>query len=155
MNKPNGSAQSAAAIPNVTIATQGSNSTVNNTYLQQLRSLNVSVSEWIGQHVTNDPHVDLTPIFRDYESHLRSIDTKYKTQSSMTPPASSLQKDDVVASQGDTTASSQEEETATADSKATSSDSDSAAEGESVAGECDWWREVSTMASSLHWVSHQ
>lgn len=137
MNKPNGSTQSSAGAPTVTMTTQGSNSTLNNTYLQQLRSLNVSVSEWIGQHVTDNPFVDLTPIFRDYESHLKTIDTKYKTQSSVIPPAAtSLQKDDITASQGSSVTSSQEEEdTATADSKATSSDSDSAGDGESVTEE--------------------
>ena len=45
-------------------------------YLEQLRSLNVSVSEWITQHVRENPFVDLTPIFRDYEGHLKSIDNK-------------------------------------------------------------------------------
>ena len=146
MNQPNGTTQpqsSTASAPGVTMAAQGPNSTLNSTYLQQLRSLNVSVSEWIGQHVTDNPYVDLTPIFKDYESHLRSIDEKYKAQSSMQPPAAVFQKDVIVASQGDATASSQEEDTATGDSKATSSDSDSAA-GESVNGECVLLVEEST-----------
>ena len=36
----------------------------------------VGVSKWISSHVDKNPHVDLTPIFRDYEKHLKAIDTK-------------------------------------------------------------------------------
>ena len=49
-----------------------------NKYLEQLRSLNISVSEWITQHVRQNPFVDLTPIFRDYEVHLKNIDNKVR-----------------------------------------------------------------------------
>ena len=45
-------------------------------YLVQLRALNVGVSQWISSHVEKNPHVDLTPIFRDYEKHLKTIDLK-------------------------------------------------------------------------------
>lgn len=45
-------------------------------YLQQLCSLNTSVSQWISRHVSGNPYVDLTPIFKDYETHLRNIDAK-------------------------------------------------------------------------------
>ena len=45
-------------------------------YLKQLQALNVGVSKWISSHVEKNPHVDLTPIFRDYEKHLKAIDTK-------------------------------------------------------------------------------
>ena len=47
-----------------------------NEYMQQLASLNTSVSQWIRKHVDTNPYVDLTPIFRDYQTHLRNIDTK-------------------------------------------------------------------------------
>ncbi len=42
-------------------------------YLQQLSSLNHSVRDWIDKHVTENPYVDLTPVFRDYEAHLNTI----------------------------------------------------------------------------------
>ena len=47
-------------------------------YLKQLQALNVGVSKWISSHVEKNPHVDLTPIFRDYEKHLKAIDTKVR-----------------------------------------------------------------------------
>jgi len=43
-----------------------------------LECLNTSVAEWISQHVQNNPLVDLTPIFRDYEAYLKSLDQKRK-----------------------------------------------------------------------------
>ena len=59
-----------------------SNSTLSNNseddYLHQLECLNTSVAEWITQHVQRNPLVDLTPIFRDYEAHLSSLDQKRK-----------------------------------------------------------------------------
>ena len=45
-------------------------------YWKQLQSLNIGVSQWISSHVEKNPHVDLTPIFRDYEKHLKTIDMK-------------------------------------------------------------------------------
>ena len=45
-------------------------------YLKQLQALNVGVSKWISTHVEKNPHVDLTPIFKDYEKHLKAIDLK-------------------------------------------------------------------------------
>ena len=47
-------------------------------YLHQLECLNTSVAEWISQHVQRNPLVDLTPIFRDYEAYLKSLDQKRK-----------------------------------------------------------------------------
>lgn len=47
-------------------------------YLHQLECLNTSVAEWITQHVQRNPLVDLTPIFRDYEAYLSSLDQKRK-----------------------------------------------------------------------------
>lgn len=47
-------------------------------YLEQLKSLNRSVSQWISQHVQKNPHVDLTPIFKDYAQHLKNIDAKVR-----------------------------------------------------------------------------
>ena len=65
------------------LCSNGSDSTNNNTsseddYLHQLECLNTSVAEWITQHVQHNPLVDLTPIFRDYEAYLTSLDQKRK-----------------------------------------------------------------------------
>ena len=43
-------------------------------YLTKLRSLNVSVSEWITQHVQKNPCIDLTPIFKDYSKYMKEIE---------------------------------------------------------------------------------
>ena len=42
-------------------------------YLQQLRLLNQSVRDWIDKHVKENPFIDLTPIFRDYDTHLKTL----------------------------------------------------------------------------------
>ena len=47
-------------------------------YLHQLECLNTSVAEWITQHVQRNPLIDLTPIFRDYEAYLNTLDQKRK-----------------------------------------------------------------------------
>ena len=52
-------------------------------YLVQLKSLNESVSEWIGKHVKTNPYVDLTPIFNDYTTHLAAIETKVRLGSNI------------------------------------------------------------------------
>lgn len=44
-------------------------------YYQKLRALNEGFSSWVKQHVDKDPICILTPIFRDYEQHLKDIDT--------------------------------------------------------------------------------
>ncbi|KAG9491264.1 hypothetical protein GDO78_006568 [Eleutherodactylus coqui] len=46
-------------------------------YNKQLTSLNRSVRDWIVKHVNANPLCDLTPIFKDYEIHLASIEQKY------------------------------------------------------------------------------
>nr|DBA30463.1 TPA: hypothetical protein GDO54_006432 [Pyxicephalus adspersus] len=46
---------------------------------KQLMSLNCAVKDWIVKHVNATPLCDLTPIFRDYEKHLASIEQKYGT----------------------------------------------------------------------------
>ncbi|KAH9502716.1 Nuclear pore complex protein Nup50 [Bulinus truncatus] len=42
-------------------------------YLNFLKSLNESVLAWIKQHVDNNPYIILTPIFKDYENYLKSV----------------------------------------------------------------------------------
>ncbi|KAM5172197.1 nuclear pore complex protein Nup50 isoform 2-T2 [Mantella aurantiaca] len=48
-------------------------------YNKQLMSLNCAVRDWIVKHVNATPLCDLTPIFRDYEKHLGSVEQKYGT----------------------------------------------------------------------------
>uniref|UniRef100_A0A8C5PQB0 Nuclear pore complex protein Nup50 n=1 Tax=Leptobrachium leishanense TaxID=445787 RepID=A0A8C5PQB0_9ANUR len=46
-------------------------------YNKQLSSLNCSVRDWIVKHVNANPLCDLSPIFRDYEKHLSTIEQTY------------------------------------------------------------------------------
>eukprot|EP00062_Callorhinchus_milii_P009926 gi/632954236/ref/XP_007892853.1/ PREDICTED: nuclear pore complex protein Nup50 isoform X1 [Callorhinchus milii] len=50
-------------------------------YNKQLAALNCSVRDWITKHVNENPLCDLTPIFKDYEKHLTSIEQKYGSSS--------------------------------------------------------------------------
>ncbi|NWY32513.1 NUP50 protein, partial [Pheucticus melanocephalus] len=62
-------------------------------YHKQLAALNCSVRDWIVKHVNSNPLCDLTPIFRDYERYLASIeqqhggssDSSSENESSKTP----------------------------------------------------------------------
>nr|CAB3264515.1 nuclear pore complex protein Nup50 [Phallusia mammillata] len=46
-------------------------------YNRHLGALNKSVSKWIADNVEKNPLCDLTPIFKDYQKHLATIDEKY------------------------------------------------------------------------------
>ncbi|NWI83465.1 NUP50 protein, partial [Dryoscopus gambensis] len=46
-------------------------------YHKQLAALNCSVRDWIVKHVNTNPLCDLTPIFRDYEQYLSSIEQQH------------------------------------------------------------------------------
>ncbi|KAL9853335.1 nuclear pore complex protein Nup50 isoform 1-T3 [Geothlypis trichas] len=62
-------------------------------YHKQLAALNCSVRDWIVKHVNSNPLCDLSPIFRDYERYLASIeqqhggssDSSSENESSKTP----------------------------------------------------------------------
>ncbi|KFP82506.1 Nuclear pore complex protein Nup50, partial [Acanthisitta chloris] len=61
-------------------------------YHKQLAALNCSVRDWIVKHVNSNPLCDLTPIFRDYEKYLASIEQQHggssdsaESESSKTP----------------------------------------------------------------------
>lgn len=58
------------------LAKKDSTPTHSEEYLEQLSMLNNSVSQWISKHVASNPYVDLSPIFKDYQIHLTSIDAK-------------------------------------------------------------------------------
>ncbi|XP_041254449.1 nuclear pore complex protein Nup50 [Onychostruthus taczanowskii] len=46
-------------------------------YHKQLAALNRSVRDWIVKHVNSNPLCDLSPIFRDYERYLASIEQQH------------------------------------------------------------------------------
>ncbi|XP_023983108.1 nuclear pore complex protein Nup50 [Physeter macrocephalus] len=48
-----------------------------NAYHKQLAALNCSVRDWIVKHVNTNPLCDLTPIFKDYEKYLASIEQQH------------------------------------------------------------------------------
>lgn len=45
-------------------------------YLASLRALNETVTTWIADHVKKNPCCVLTPIFQDYEKHLKELESK-------------------------------------------------------------------------------
>lgn len=57
-------------------------------YMDRLASLNVSVLNWIKQHVAKNPCIDLTPVFNDYQKHLKDLDCTKKTQAKPNPEVS-------------------------------------------------------------------
>lgn len=58
-------------------------------YYRKLKGLNESVSKWISSHVSSNPLILLTPIFRDYEKHLANIQGKGESK----PENSSVQQE--------------------------------------------------------------
>ncbi|XP_069484270.1 nuclear pore complex protein Nup50 isoform X3 [Ambystoma mexicanum] len=62
--------------PATSVCNQRKNSNSSD-YNKQLAALNCSVRDWIVKHVDSNPLCDLTPIFRDYEKYLASIDQKF------------------------------------------------------------------------------
>ncbi|XP_003783165.1 nuclear pore complex protein Nup50 [Otolemur garnettii] len=57
---------------------------VRNAYNNQLAALNCSVRDWIAKHVNVNPLCDLTPIFKDYEKYLASIEQQHGSSASGT-----------------------------------------------------------------------
>uniref|UniRef100_A0A6M2DFM7 Putative nuclear pore complex component n=1 Tax=Xenopsylla cheopis TaxID=163159 RepID=A0A6M2DFM7_XENCH len=53
-------------------------STRDSKFFAEIRSLNESVTRWIKEHVDKDPFCLLTPIFNDYENHLKTIQESYE-----------------------------------------------------------------------------
>ena len=43
-------------------------------YLSNLKSLNTSFLAWVEKHVRENPYVDLTPVFKDYEKHIGELE---------------------------------------------------------------------------------
>ena len=51
-------------------------------YLSHLKALNNQVLAWLKMHIESNPLVILSPVFKDYETHLEEINTKYGASSS-------------------------------------------------------------------------
>ncbi|KAI0228292.1 Nuclear pore complex protein Nup50 [Lamellibrachia satsuma] len=62
---------------NTTTTTTNTNGTSNSKYMQQLKRLNESVTQWIKDHVDSNAYCILTPIFRDYERYLADLEKTY------------------------------------------------------------------------------
>lgn len=52
-------------------------------YLANLKALNTQVTNWIKSHVDENPLVDLTPVFKDYEKHINELRSKFNIQASL------------------------------------------------------------------------
>jgi len=56
-------------------------------YLSNLKSLNTQVTSWINTHVDQNPLVDLTPVFKDYEKHIGNLRIKHNITTSASKEA--------------------------------------------------------------------
>ena len=52
-----------------------------NLFLYIFQALNVQVSAWINTHIEKNPYVFLSPVFKDYEKHIKGIEEKFKNTS--------------------------------------------------------------------------
>lgn len=46
-------------------------------YMTQLKRLNYEVCEWVKKHINENPYVDLSPVFKDYDKHLLNLEKKF------------------------------------------------------------------------------
>ncbi|KAM3925255.1 nuclear pore complex protein Nup50 [Leptodactylus fuscus] len=76
-DESSGSTKTNGENPSPTSSAAQNKSAGSSDYNKQLTSLNCSVRDWIVKHVNANPLCDLTPIFKDYEKHLASIEQKY------------------------------------------------------------------------------
>jgi len=60
-------------------------------YLSNLKSLNTQVTSWIKSHVDQNPLIDLTPVFKDYEKHISEMRTKCNIKASVSGSAEKAQ----------------------------------------------------------------
>merc|ERR1719187_249055 len=60
-------------------------------YLSSLKALNIQVTNWIKSHVDENPLLDLTPVFKDYEKHISELKNKCKEEVKQ-PPETLLSK---------------------------------------------------------------
>jgi len=62
-------------------------------FLAHLKALNVQVSAWIKTHIEKNPYVFLTPVFKDYEKHIKDIEEKFKNTKSSEEGSSTKEKE--------------------------------------------------------------
>merc|ERR1712172_454498 len=67
-------------------------------FLAHLKALNVQVSAWIKTHIEKNPYVFLTPVFKDYEKHIKDIEEKFKNTKSSEEGSSTKEKETPAAS---------------------------------------------------------
>jgi nuclear pore complex protein Nup50 len=63
----------------------GDSKEYNEDYLAHLKALNLQVTEWIKRHIEENPLVLLSPVFQDYEKHLKEISEKYPPKTPSKP----------------------------------------------------------------------
>jgi hypothetical protein len=61
---------------------------MNPDFLSHLKALNVQAVDWLKRHIEENPLVILSPVFEDYEQHLKEITEKFPP-AQLTAPASS------------------------------------------------------------------
>ncbi|KAG2469032.1 NUP50 protein, partial [Polypterus senegalus] len=93
-SKSNGVTQS-SSVPN----SSQNKTTINQEYNKQLAALNRCVRDWITKHVNDNPLCDLSPIFKDYEKHLASIEQKYGSNFDNTESNTSTRQSELAAAQ--------------------------------------------------------
>ena len=54
-------------------------------YLSHLKALNTQVCQWIKTHVEKNPYVFLTPVFKDYEKHLKDLEERNQNDNVASP----------------------------------------------------------------------
>jgi len=55
-------------------------------FLSHLKQLNKQVTAWLKTHVDKNPYVFLSPVFKDYERHLKDLEKKFKPLESQQKP---------------------------------------------------------------------
>lgn len=89
-NGTNGDSEKVTKTESENKETQNTTTKSTSSYLQDLKSLNESVLNWIKSHVEKNPYCILTPIFQDYEKHLKGLEEeKEKDKSSASSSVSS------------------------------------------------------------------
>jgi len=51
-------------------------------YLSHLKALNIQVLAWLKQHIDSNPLIILSPVFKDYDDHLKKITDEHGTNNS-------------------------------------------------------------------------
>ncbi|WAR01422.1 NUP50-like protein [Mya arenaria] len=65
-------------------------------YLSNLKSLNMSVLNWIQTHLDKNPYCILTPIFKDYDTHLKQLEQDREKSESNGSSSKVLKKEESV-----------------------------------------------------------